>query len=42
LAPFLGIVAFALVPQVNLARLLALGAMSVLGHSMLWRYALRG
>jgi Dolichyl-phosphate-mannose-protein mannosyltransferase len=41
-APFLGIIAFALVPQVNLTRLLALGAMSVLGHGMLWRYALGG
>jgi hypothetical protein len=42
LAPFLGIIAFALVPQVTLARLVALGSMSVLGHCMLWRYALRG
>jgi hypothetical protein len=41
-APFLGIIAFALIPQLDLARLLALGAMSVLGHGMLWRYALRG
>jgi hypothetical protein len=42
LAPFLGIVAFALVPELNLVRLLALGATSALGHGMLWRYALRG
>ncbi len=42
LAPFLGIIAFALLPQLNLARLLALGAMSVLGHGMLWRYAFVG
>jgi hypothetical protein len=41
-APFLGIIAFGLVPEINLARLLALGAMSVLGNGMLWRYALRG
>ena len=40
--PFLGIVAFALVPQITLARLLALAAMSVLGHGMLWRYAFGG
>ena len=42
LAPFLGIIAFALLPQLNLTRLLALGAMSVLGHGMLWRYAFGG
>ena len=41
-APFLGIIAFGLVPEVNLARLMVLGAMSVLGHGMLWRYALGG
>lgn len=41
-APFLGIIAFALLPQLNLPRLLALGAMSLLGHIMLWRYALGG
>jgi hypothetical protein len=41
-APFLGIVAFALLPELNWSRLLALGAMSVLGHGMLWRYALSG
>jgi hypothetical protein len=41
LAPFLGIIAFALVPQLSWARLLALGALSLLGHGMLWRYALR-
>jgi hypothetical protein len=39
-APFLGIIAFALLPQLDFTRLLALGAMSALGHSMLWRYAL--
>ena len=42
LAPFLGIMAFALMPRLNLARLLALGAMSILGHAMLWRYAFGG
>ena len=41
-APFLGIIAFGLVPELNLARRLALGAMSVLGQGMLWRYALGG
>jgi hypothetical protein len=41
-APFLGIIAFGLLPELNLARLLSLGAMSVLGHCMLWRYALGG
>lgn len=39
-APFLGIIAFGLLPELNLARLLALGAMSVLGQGILWRYAL--
>jgi hypothetical protein len=38
-APFLGIIAFGLVPELDLARILALGAMSVLGHGILWRYA---
>lgn len=42
LAPFLGIVAFALLPELDRARLLVLAAMSVLSHAMLWRYALRG
>ncbi len=39
-APFLGIIAFGLMPELNLARLVTLGAMSLLGHGMLWRYAL--
>jgi hypothetical protein len=42
MAPFLGIIAFALFPQINLARLLALGGLSALGHVMLWRFAFRG
>jgi len=41
LAPFVGIIAFAIAPQVNLMRLFALGAMSLLSHGMLWRYAFR-
>lgn len=41
-APFLGIIAFSLLPQLNFTRLLGLGAMSVLGHIMLWRYAFGG
>ena len=41
LAPFIGIIAFALAPQANLMRLFVLGAMSLLSHGMLWRYALR-
>ncbi len=42
LAPFPGIIAFTLMPQLNMTHPLAIGAMSVLGHGMLWRYALRG
>jgi len=41
LAPFVGIIAFAIAPQVNLMRLFVLGAMSLLSHGMLWRYAFR-
>ena len=40
LAPFLGIGAFAVLPQLSMPRLLVLGASSVLGQFMLWRYAL--
>jgi hypothetical protein len=39
MAPFLGIVAFALAPKLSMPRLLALGASSVLGQYMLWRFA---
>lgn len=39
-APFLGIIAFGVLPDLNLARILILGAMSVLGQCMLWRYPL--
>jgi hypothetical protein len=39
-APFLGIIAFGLLPELNLTRVVILGAMSVLGHGMLWRYPL--
>jgi hypothetical protein len=39
MAPFLGISAFALLPEFRLPRLLALTTSSLLGHVMLWRYA---
>ena len=39
-APFLGIIAFGLLPELTLARIVILGAMSVLGQGMLWRYPL--
>ena len=42
LAPFLGIVAFSLLPRLTYARLLALAAMLLVGHIMLWRWALGG
>jgi len=39
LAPFLGIVAFALLPQLTTSRLLAFACLSVFSQYMLWRYA---
>jgi hypothetical protein len=42
LAPFLGLVAFAILPRLTNARLFALACLSVLSHFMLWRYAFSG
>lgn len=39
IAPFLGIIAFTVVPQLTSARLLALAAMAAVSHAMLWHYA---
>lgn len=39
MATFLGIVAFALARKLSMPRLLALGASSVLGQYMSWRFA---
>jgi hypothetical protein len=39
LAPFLGLVAFAILPRPTPARISALAGLSVLSHVMLWRYA---
>jgi hypothetical protein len=39
IAPFLGIISFAALPQLSYERLGMLGAMSVLNHVILWRYA---
>ena len=39
LAPFLGIIAFALLPRLTYARLLALASLSIVSYVMLWRYA---
>jgi len=39
LAPFIGIVAFALLPSLSKVRLSIFAAMSVVSHVMLWRYA---
>jgi hypothetical protein len=39
-APFLGIIAFGLLPELHSTRVVILGAMSMLGHGMLWRYPL--
>jgi hypothetical protein len=40
LAPFLGLIAFAILPRLTTARVLALAGMSLLSHIMLWRFAL--
>src|SRR5882724_13169422 len=39
IAPFLGIIAFVLIPQLTSARLLALSAMAAVSQVMLWHYA---
>lgn len=39
LAPFLGLIAFALLPRLDVSRLLPLILMSLLSHAILWRYA---
>jgi hypothetical protein len=42
LAPFLGVLAFAVLPCLTTGRVLALAGMSVLSHIMLWRFAFGG
>jgi hypothetical protein len=42
LAPFLGILAFFILPRLTPSRLVALAALSVLSHIMLWRFAFGG
>jgi hypothetical protein len=37
-APFLGMIAFAILPSLDKGRLLALGAMSAISHVIVWRY----
>lgn len=39
LAPFFGVIAFALLPTLDSARLVALGGLSFFSNVMLWRYA---
>jgi hypothetical protein len=39
LAPFLGLIAFAILPRLTTGRVLAFAGMSVLSHIMLWRFA---
>lgn len=39
LAPFLGLIAFAVLPRLTTARVFALAGLSVLSHVMLWRFA---
>jgi len=42
LAPFLGLIAFAVLPRLTTGRVLALAGMSFLSHIMLWRFAFGG
>jgi len=39
IAPFLGLLAFSVLPRLTYPRLLALAVMSFAGHVILWRYA---
>ena len=39
LAPFLGVIAFSLLPQLTKPRLVALAAMLIVSQMMLWRHA---
>jgi hypothetical protein len=39
IAPFLGLIAFSILPQLAYSRLPALAAMSFAGHVILWRHA---
>jgi hypothetical protein len=39
IAPFLGIIAFTLIPRLGFSRLLALGVMDAVAHVILWRHA---
>jgi Dolichyl-phosphate-mannose-protein mannosyltransferase len=41
-APFFGVIAFALLPILDNARLCALAGLSILSHIMVWRYAFMG
>lgn len=38
-APFLGIIAFSVLPRLTPSRILALASLSILSHVMLWRFA---
>jgi hypothetical protein len=38
IAPFLGIIAFSLIPRLGFARLLSLAGMNLVGHVMLWSH----
>ena len=39
IAPFLGLIAFTVLPRLTPSRLTALGCLSLLSHGMLWRFA---
>jgi hypothetical protein len=40
IAPFLGLIAFGLLPKLTTSRITALALFSVVSHALLWRYAL--
>ena len=42
IAPFLGLIAFGLLPQLTTSRVSAIACLSVISHALLWRHALGG
>jgi len=42
IAPFLGLIAFGLLPQLTTSRIAAIASLSVVSHALLWRHAMGG
>jgi hypothetical protein len=42
MAPFLGLIAFGLLPQLTTSRVSAIACLSVISHALLWRHAMGG